>query len=162
VLEGDIKGYYRIKWLDPYSGSEAADIGINADAKRVERIRFGVGDYNLNRPMPKIDVPTPLARFYPHVNPEYARKLLPIAAFDVGECFGRCVGPAFAGVNQDTPAQVGGPNPVFNILVTVDDEPSPRLPDGNGLQFFESRRSARGFPRLSLHTGKTFITSSPR
>lgn len=70
--------YYRIEWLDPYSGSEAVDIGINADAKRVERIRFGIGDYNLNRPMPKINVPTPLARFYPHANPEYAWKLLPI------------------------------------------------------------------------------------
>ena len=70
--------YYRIKWMDPYSNSEAVDIGINADAKRVERIRFGIGDYNLNRPMPKINVPTPLARFYPYANPEYAWKLLPI------------------------------------------------------------------------------------
>jgi len=82
--------------------------------------------------------------------------------FDIGERFGVRVGFAFAGVDQDGAAQVGGPNPVFNILVAVDDEPGPRLPDGNGLQLFESRRPAGGFLALSLHTGKTFITSSPR
>ena len=69
--------YYRIKWMDPYSGSEAVDIGINADAKRVERIYLQLNE-NLRHPPPKINVPTPLARFYPHVNPEYAWKLLPI------------------------------------------------------------------------------------
>lgn len=69
--------YYRIKWMDPGTGSEAVDIGINADAKRVERIYLQLNE-NLRRPPPKIDVPTPLARIRPHVNPEYAWKLLPI------------------------------------------------------------------------------------
>ena len=70
--------YYRIEWLDPRSGSSTVDIGINADFKRVERIRFGVGDDNLRRPPPKIDVSTPLARVRPSANPEYAWKLMPI------------------------------------------------------------------------------------
>jgi hypothetical protein len=54
-----------------------------------------------------------------------------VAAFDVGERFGRGVGFALAGVNQDGAAQIGCPNPIFNILVTIDDEPCPRLADGN-------------------------------
>lgn len=70
----------------------------------------------------------------------------------MGECFGRCVGTAFAGVDQDGAAQLGFPNPVLNVLVTVDDEPGPRLPDGNRLQLFQSRRPAGGFFGLSLHS----------
>lgn len=69
--------YYRIKWLDPVGGI-AVDIGVNADARRIERISFGVGAHNLDRAPPKINVPTTLARVRPHVNPEYASQLLPI------------------------------------------------------------------------------------
>ena len=54
-----------------------------------------------------------------------------VAAFDVGERFGRRVGFTLAGVDEDGAAQIGCPNPIFNILLTIDDEPCPRLADGN-------------------------------
>lgn len=75
-----------------------------------------------------------------------------VFAFDVGEGFGGGVLFALAGVDEDGAAHVGGPDPVFNIFVAVDDEPGPRLADGNGLQFFESRRPAGGlFARFLFH-----------
>jgi hypothetical protein len=83
-IHSHVLPYYRIEWLDPrvgslsQSGSDSVDIGINADAKRVERINLQVNE-NLRRAPPKIDAPTPVrGRPRPHVNPEYARKLLPI------------------------------------------------------------------------------------
>lgn len=81
---------YRIEWLDPRADTHAVDIEINADAKRVERIYLRLNE-NLHRPPPKIDVPTPLARTRPHVNVEYAWKLLPIvlrAVDDYGKTLG--------------------------------------------------------------------------
>lgn len=88
--------YYRIEWLDPrigsrsQNGSPSVEVGINADARRIEQIKFGIGDYNLRRPPPKIDVPTPVVRasFRPHINPEYASKLLPIVLHAVDD-YGR-------------------------------------------------------------------------
>jgi hypothetical protein len=83
--------YYRIEWLDPRGGSSTVHIGVNADAKRVERIYFGVGDDNLHRPPPKIDVITPVVGTRPRSNPEYAWKLIPIvlrAVDDYGKTLG--------------------------------------------------------------------------
>jgi hypothetical protein len=70
--------YYRIEWLNPRGGSSTVDIGVNADKKRIERIYFGVGDDNICRPPPKIDVITPVAVSRLRANPEYAWKLIPI------------------------------------------------------------------------------------
>jgi len=69
------------------SGSRAVDVGVNADAKRVEIISFGIGAHNLDRPPPKINVPTPVLRknFQLPTNPDYARKLLPIVLRAVDE-----------------------------------------------------------------------------
>ncbi len=81
--------YYRIEWLDPF-GSTAADVGVNANLKRVERISFGLSE-NLRRAPPKIDIPTPLARLRPSSNAEYAWKLIPIvlrAVDDYGKTLG--------------------------------------------------------------------------
>ena len=83
--------YYRIEWLDPRSGSSTVDVGVNADAKRVERIYFGVGDDNLYRPPPKIDIATPLARVRPAANPDYAWKLIPMVLRAV-DAYGKKLG----------------------------------------------------------------------
>ena len=78
-----------------------------------------------------------------------------VFVFDVGQCLWRRVGFALAGVDEDGAAQVGRPNPIFNVFVAVDDEPSPRLPDGNGLQLFQARRPAGGrFFGFAFHAGK--------
>ena len=83
--------YYRIEWVEPRGGSSTVDIGVNADAKRVERIYFGAGDDNLHRAPPKIDVATPLASIRTSVNPAYAWKLLPIVLRAVDE-YGQTLG----------------------------------------------------------------------
>ena len=57
-----------------------------------------------------------------------------VFALDGGEGFGRGVGFALARVDENEAAQVGRPNPVFNVFVAVDDEPGPRLADGYGFQ----------------------------
>ena len=78
-----------------------------------------------------------------------------VAALDVFQFLGGEVRPALAGVDEDGAAQFGLPYPVFNVFVSVDDEPRPRLTDGNGLQLFQARRPAGG--RLSgfaFHAGK--------
>jgi hypothetical protein len=76
--------FYRIEWLDPRSGGTAVRIGINADAKRVERIYLQLNE-NLHARSPKIDVPTSIARARPSVNPEYAWKLLSYVLHAVDE-----------------------------------------------------------------------------
>lgn len=81
--------YYRLKWLSPRGGSTAVDIGVNADAKRIERICFGAGDENLHQRPPRVDAPAPLASIRPMCNPEYARKLLPIVLRAVDAYGGR-------------------------------------------------------------------------
>ena len=77
--------YYRVEWVSPRGGSSTVDIGINADAKRVERIYFGAGAENLRCPPPKIDVAMPSARTRPSANPEYAWKLIPIVLHAVDD-----------------------------------------------------------------------------
>lgn len=82
--------YYRIEWPDPRSGSSAVEIGVNADAKRVERIHLSLNG-NLRRPGPKVDVLTPIAGVRPSANPEYAWKLIPIVLRAVDE-YGQTLG----------------------------------------------------------------------
>ena len=79
--------HYRVEWLDPKSaGPACVDMDINADAKRVERIR--IFSKSLEKPPPKIDVVPPAHPSSPHwpqTNPEYAWKLIPIALRAVDE-----------------------------------------------------------------------------
>lgn len=82
--------YYRIEWLDPRSGSSKVDIGVNADAKRIERFDLRLNN-NLRRQPPIIDVPTQPGDSRPASNPEYAWELLPIvlrAIDDYGQTLG--------------------------------------------------------------------------
>ena len=82
---------YRVKWLPP-AGSGTVDIEINADAKRVERIYLGFNP-NLRRPWPKITGAPVLRSKNPRVNPEYAKKLIPIVLHAVDE-YGQKLGLA--------------------------------------------------------------------
>jgi hypothetical protein len=75
--------HYRIEWLKPTSATVGAvDIDIDADARRVERIAFSPLT-SLVRSPPKVSVvpphdprfPSPVP---PRINPEYARRLIPI------------------------------------------------------------------------------------
>jgi hypothetical protein len=50
-----------------------------------------------------------------------------VAAFNVGKGFGRGVGFTLAGMDEHGTAQLGRPNPIFNVLIAIDDEPCPRL-----------------------------------
>ncbi len=68
---------YWIEWMDP-RGGVSVGIEINAEAKRVEKLILGVANPNLRRPWPKIGVAPTRKTKYPGVNPEYARKLIPI------------------------------------------------------------------------------------
>ncbi|MBI5383571.1 MAG: hypothetical protein HZA90_02680 [Verrucomicrobia bacterium] len=83
--------HYRVQWLDPRSGGESVDIEVNADAKRIERVRLSVNP-NLRKPPPKVGVVPPLrGPPRPRANPEYAWKLLPIvlnAVDDYGKTLG--------------------------------------------------------------------------
>ena len=79
--------HYRVVWSDIWPTVTSVDIEIDANTKRVEEVSFG--NLNLHRPSPKVAV-TPEPRYTPtsRVNPEYARKLLPIvlrAVDDYGE-----------------------------------------------------------------------------
>ena len=69
--------YYSVEWITPNGGSESVKIGINADAKRVERVYLGLNK-NLCRPPPKINAPVVVVGVRPSANSEYARKLIPI------------------------------------------------------------------------------------
>lgn len=84
--------HYRIEWLDPRSGSSTVDVEVNGDARKIERLRFGVGDASLHRPPPRIaDVPPLRGPPRPHANPEYAWQLLTIvlrAVDDYGKTLG--------------------------------------------------------------------------
>ena len=81
--------HYRLEWLDPRAGTVACvDIDVNADAKRVERIR--VFSRSLERPLPKIDVVPPHdphfpEPHYPRINPDYANQLVPFVLRAVDE-----------------------------------------------------------------------------
>ena len=85
----NIVPHYRLEWLDPRAESVACvDVDINADAKRVERIR--IFNKRLERPLPKIDVVAPPdphfpIPHYPKVNPDYAEKLVPFVLRAVDE-----------------------------------------------------------------------------
>lgn len=81
--------YYRIEWLNPF-GNTAADIGVNANLRRVERISFGLSE-NLRRAPPEINIPTHLAHIRPSANPEYAWKLIPIVLRAV-DAYGKTLG----------------------------------------------------------------------
>ena len=64
--------YYRIEWLDPYSGNTQWILELMQMSNESSEYILQSGLQPSNHPLPKIDVPTPLARFYPHANPEYA------------------------------------------------------------------------------------------
>ncbi|MGH7990760.1 MAG: hypothetical protein ACREDS_11305, partial [Limisphaerales bacterium] len=72
---------YRVVWLDP-RGPPSVEIGINGNAKQIERIELR--NKNLERPRPKINViPTTIsAPYFPislyQINPQYAHQLVPI------------------------------------------------------------------------------------
>jgi hypothetical protein len=82
--------HYRIEWLDPRAGVvAAAEMDVDANAKRVVSISFS--SKNLQRPSPKISVVPPIDPNYkrwPSVNPEYARRLIPIVLCAIDE-YGR-------------------------------------------------------------------------
>lgn len=82
---------YRVQWDNPRGGLPL-DMEINADAKRVERFVIGYNP-NLQRPWPKIDVAPVRRSKYPRVNPEYARRLIPIILQAVDE-YGKKLGLA--------------------------------------------------------------------
>lgn len=70
--------HYNILWADPRGGS-SVDVEINADAKRLERIRLR--NKSLERPPPKLSAPIirdPDSPVWPQVNPEYAEQLIPV------------------------------------------------------------------------------------
>jgi hypothetical protein len=68
---------YRIEWMDPRANTDAIDIEVNADAKRVERLHIRFNS-NLRRPWPKFGVEPVHRNRRLSANPEYAWKLLPI------------------------------------------------------------------------------------
>lgn len=67
--------HYDIDWLCPWGG-DSADIHINANTKRIERIYFL--NKNLEHKLKIGVVPPPVPPDWPPVNPEYARQLIPI------------------------------------------------------------------------------------
>ena len=92
---------YRVEWTNPRIGNDIADtspqgaghndvdIEVNADAKRVEWLRFSlrVSRQSLHRNLITIGVAPPKSpshRQRPQVNPEYARRLVPIVLNAVG------------------------------------------------------------------------------
>jgi hypothetical protein len=79
--------HYRIEWLNPTGLGQApgcVDMDINADTKRVERIRMF--SENLRRPPPKISVAPPSRPvFRDQFNPEYANRLIPIMLSAIDE-----------------------------------------------------------------------------
>lgn len=84
--------HFRIEWLHPLGFGQAppsVDININGNTKRVERIHFSTNK-NLERPPPKVAVvpPSAPASSWPPANPEYARRLVPIAFRAIDE-YGR-------------------------------------------------------------------------
>jgi len=44
----------------------------------------------------------------------------------------------FSGVDKERPSVVGAPRAIFNIFVAVDDEPRPRLSNGQGIHSIHS------------------------
>ena len=83
--------HYRIEWVDP-RGSRSVEIAVNADAKRVELIHLR--NRNLERPPPKVkSIPPQSSGSVPYqppqINPEYARKLIPIVLRAVDEYVGK-------------------------------------------------------------------------
>jgi hypothetical protein len=78
---------YRVVWSDIWPTVTSVDIEIDANTKRVERLYMR--NVNLHRPSPKVAVVPPSRNTPPsRVNPEYARRLLPIvlrAVVDYGK-----------------------------------------------------------------------------
>lgn len=72
--------HYRITWIDPAGGSDAVDVDVNGQTKRVERFHMSLAA--TRQSMPKISLKTsvdpPVERQWPPTNPEYAWKLIPI------------------------------------------------------------------------------------
>ena len=50
------------------------------------------------------------------------------------------IGNVFTGVDKDLTPDFGFPSPIFNVFVTVHDEPSPRLTDGYDFHHYHSFR----------------------
>lgn len=67
--------HYEIDWLYPWGG-DSADIHINANTKRIERIYFL--NKNLEHKLKIGFIPPPVPPDWPPVNPEYARQIIPI------------------------------------------------------------------------------------
>ena len=80
--------HYRIEWLSPVQGVVGAvDMDINGNARRVERISL-TANKNLERPLPRIALIPPRDPGFPHwppVNPEYARRLVPIVLLAIDD-----------------------------------------------------------------------------
>jgi hypothetical protein len=83
--------YYYITWPDPRWGS-SVEIEINGNTRRVERVQLR--NRSLERPIPKVNAPaiTDTATVvWPQINPQYARKLIPLvldAVADYGQKLG--------------------------------------------------------------------------
>jgi hypothetical protein len=70
--------HYEIKWIDPRADNiHSVDIHINAETKQIESIF--ILSRNLEQSLPKVNVVPPSAPMeWPSVNPEYARRLIPM------------------------------------------------------------------------------------
>jgi hypothetical protein len=73
---------YEIEWLDPRKG-RCVDIHINAEKRQIERFVVLGKAVRLFEPTLKNEPET--APFWPSVNPEYARQLIPIMFQAIGE-----------------------------------------------------------------------------
>jgi hypothetical protein len=115
---------FRIIW--PHlRGGDSVEMEINADRKRVERICLR--NESLERPPPKVSVvpsPDPHNPVWPEVNPEYARRLVPImlrAIDDYGQKLALPV-PRPLTTNHVARIRVGmgmnGAQPYSNIYLT--------------------------------------------
>ncbi|MDD5139532.1 MAG: hypothetical protein PHY43_04630 [Verrucomicrobiales bacterium] len=82
--------HFHIEWFGPIQSlAPSVRIDVDANAKRVARISFS-NNKHLERPAPKLNVPPPASRSssWYLTNPEYARKLIPIAFQAIDE-YGR-------------------------------------------------------------------------